>query len=271
MSFWDHLDVLRGVLIRAAFLMLALAAGLFVMMPRIFDRFILAPCRPDFPFYRWIDNIAAADILRLGSLGGESAVFPDIELVNINLTSQFMLHMSTSFWLAFVIAIPVLLFMLWRFVAPGLYVNERRPAAMALLFGGGMFFAGVAVSYLMVFPLTLRFLASYQLSPLVPNVISIDSYMDTLIGLALVMGLVFELPMVAWLLGRLRLLTRDVMGRFRRHAVVALLVVAAIITPTGDPFTLMVVFLPLYVLWEVSALLLPRQESEKSEVIVTSE
>lgn len=251
MSFWDHLDVLRGLLVRAVILLIALAALLFAVMPKIFDRVLLAPCHNDFPVYRWVglDFISGA---------GDGASGEAVKLININLSSQFMLHLSTSFWLAFIISLPVLIFMMWRFVTPGLYPNEKRPAGVALVFGGVMFLCGVAMSYFIVFPLTLRFLACYQLSPSIPNVISIDSYMDTLVGLSIVMGLVFELPMAAWLLGRMGVMSRSVMTRYRRHAIVALLILAAIITPTGDPVTLCVVFVPLYMLWEFSALLLPR-------------
>ena len=120
-----------------------------------------------------------------------------------------------------------------------------------------MFFMGVAVGYFVVFPVTLRFLADYHVSQLVPNQISLDSYMDTFLMLIFVMGVIFELPLLAWLLGVLGVLHRDFFGTYRRHAVVVLLMLAAIITPTGDPFTLMVVFLPIYLLYELSAFLVP--------------
>ena len=120
-----------------------------------------------------------------------------------------------------------------------------------------MFFLGVAVGYFIVFPVTLRFLAEYQVSASVPNQISLDSYMDNFLIMIFVMGLVFELPLLAWLLGKLGLVTRDMFRSYRRHAIVVLLVLAALITPTGDPFTLMVVFLPLYLLWEIGAMVVP--------------
>ncbi len=261
MSFWEHLDVLRGVLIRAALLVLLLAVVLFVLMPQIFDSVILAPCRDDFPVFRLLGSIADADSAEW--LGNEP-----VQLINTDLTSQFMLHISTSFWLAFILSVPVLIYMIWRFVSPGLYLNERRPARVVLTLGGVMFFCGVAMSYFIVFPLTLRFLSSYQLSASIPNIISIDSYMDTMTGLCIVMGLVFELPMLTWLLGRVGIVTRSLMVKYRRHAIVALLVLAAVITPTGDPFTLLVVFAPLYLLWEASTLLLPKStDSEESSDI----
>ncbi len=115
------------------------------------------------------------------------------------------------------------------------------------------------MGYFMVFPITLRFLADYHVSEAIPNQISLDSYIDTFLMLVLMMGIVFELPLVAWLLGKLHLLHRQFFGRYRRHAVVALLLLAAIITPTGDPFTLGIVFLPIYLLYEASAMLVPSQ------------
>lgn len=255
MSFWEHLDVLRGVLIRAVILLLIVTIGMFCAMPWIFDSVILAPCNQHFPVYSLLNHIESADFLGLDSAADEQAF--NIELININLASQFMIHMSLSFWLALVLSAPALLFLLWQFVSPGLYARERKPITVGLTFGTVMFYLGVAVSYFIVFPLTLRFLAGYQLSSSIPNVISIQSYMDTLINLSLLMGLAFELPLVAMILGRFGLLSRSFFARYRRHAVVALLVVAAVITPTGDPFTLMVVFVPLYLLWEASALLVP--------------
>lgn len=252
LSFWDHLEALRQVLLRAVILLAMATIGLFCIMPEFFDRFILAPCRPDFLTYRLLDFICQSSGLTDGA-----AISTPIELVNINLSSQFMIHLSASFWLATILSAPALLVILWQFIAPALYRNERRACATALISGSVMFYLGVLASYLLIFPLTLRFLAGYQLSAMVPNIISLESYIDTLSGLTLIMGLTFELPLVAWTAGRLGLITRSIFTRFRRHAIVALLVLAALITPTGDPLTLTVVFLPLYLLWELSALAVP--------------
>jgi len=165
--------------------------------------------------------------------------------------------MSTSCWLAVIMAFPVIIYMLWGFVSPGLYEREKRGVRRAFIFGNMMFFIGVAVGYFLVFPLTLRFLADYRLSESIPNTISIDSYMDNFLMITLMMGVVFELPLLAWMLGKMGFLTRGFFVKYRRHAVVALLVVAAMITPTGDPFTLFVVFLPIYALWEFGSRLVP--------------
>ncbi len=256
LSFWGHLEILRVLLIRAVVVVLIMTVALFAVMPKIFDEIILAPCSGSFPLYRWLDAIGYSSLFDGGAATMER--FEGIDLVNINLSSQFLIHLSSSFWLALLLSAPVLLWLAWRFISPALLDGERKPVSAVMIFGSLMFYSGVILSYSMIFPLTLRFLAGYQLSPEIPNVISIDSYMDTLLGLSLMTGLAFELPLVSWMLGRVGLLHRNVFRRYRRHAVVILLIMAAVITPTGDPFTLAVVFLPLYLLWELSAVLVPK-------------
>ena len=253
MSFWDHIDALRAVLIRVVIVLVAATIGLFCVMPYLFDNVILAPCHGDFVLYRLFERMTSA----VPWLPQFTTADFQVELINIKLASQFFIHMSSSFWLGLVLTFPIVLYLLWTFVAPALYPKERRGVKTAFVIGCLMFFLGVAVGYFVVFPVTLRFLADYHVSQLVPNQISLDSYMDTFLMLIFVMGIIFELPLLAWLLGSLNVLHRSFFKTYRRHAVVALLVLAAIITPTGDPFTLMVVFLPIYLLYEVSAYLVP--------------
>lgn len=253
MSFWDHIDALRAVLVRIVVVLVVMTLGLFFVMPDIFDSIILAPCHGDFVLYRLFQRMTSA-VPWLPQFSTEGF---NVELINIKLASQFFIHMSTSFWLALVLTFPIVLYFLWTFVAPALYPKEKKGVKTAFLVGCLMFFLGVAVGYFVVFPVTLRFLADYHVSQMVPNQISLDSYMDTFLMLIFVMGVIFELPLVAWLLGVLGVLHRGFFRTYRRHAVVVLLMLAAIITPTGDPFTLMVVFLPIYLLYEVSAYLVP--------------
>ena len=255
MSFWDHLDALRGVLVKMAVVLVVVAVALFALMPRIFDGVILAPCRGDFVLYRLFASLTAA----IPGVPAFSTEGFHVDLINIQLASQFFIHMSTSFYLALVLSFPVLVYLLWTFVAPALYPSEKRGVKVAFCMGNVMFYLGVAVGYFVVFPVTLRFLADYHVSAMVPNQISLDSYMDTFMMLLLVMGVIFELPLLSWLLGNVGLLHREFFARYRRHAVVGLLVLAAFITPTGDPFTLTIVFLPIYVLYEFSALLVKPQ------------
>lgn len=252
MSFWAHFDVLRGVLFRIGALVVALSVLSFVFMPQIFDVVILAPCHGDFILYRLFDAIT-------GSGAGEGF---EMTLINTRLASQLSIHLSTSFELALVAGFPVVIYMLWGFVKPGLYPEERRHAVRAFMAGNVMFYMGVAVGYFLIFPLTLRFLATYQLSDMIPNTITIDSYMDNFTVIILVMGIVFEMPLLGWLLGRMGLLSRGFFSKYRRHAIVALLVLAALITPTGDPFTLFVVFVPLYMLYEATAMTVKPSPSE---------
>ena len=261
MSFWDHIDALRGVLVRMVVVLVAVTLGLFFVMPSIFDRVILAPCHGDFVLYRLFEQMTTS----VPWLPQFTTAGFEVELINIKLASQFFIHMSSSFWLALVLTFPLMLYFLWTFIAPALYPREKRGVKTAFLIGCLMFFLGVAVGYFVVFPVTLRFLADYHVSQLVPNQISLDSYMDTFLMLIFVMGVIFELPLVAWLLGSLGALHRGFFRTYRRHAVIVLLALAAIITPTGDPFTLMVVFLPIYLLYEISAYLVPKSPEIDTE------
>lgn len=234
LTFWDHLDVLRSSLIRIAVAVAVLAVAAFVLKEQLFS-VVLAPRSSDFVTYRLL------------------GVTPfHLHLMNTGLTEQFMIHMRTALYAGLLAASPYVLYELFRFVSPGLYQNERRYAGWIVGAAYVMFLVGTLVNYFVVFPLTVRFLGTYQVSPDVANMLTLQSYVDTLLGMSLVMGVVFELPVVCGLMGRMGLLTDQWMNDYRRHAIVAILVVAAIITPTTDVFTLFVVALPIYLLYEVS-------------------
>ena len=233
-TFWDHLDVLRASLIRMAIAVVIFGIVAFCMKEALFS-IVLAPCSSDFITYRF--------------LGAEAF---HIHLMNTGLTEQFMVHMRTAIYAGLLVASPYILYELFRFVSPGLYQNERHYAVWIVGAAYLMFIIGTLINYFVVFPLTVRFLGTYQVSPDVANMLTLQSYIDTLLGMSLVMGVVFELPVVCALMGRMGLLTDHFMAEYRRHAVVAILVVAAIITPTTDVFTLFIVALPIYLLYEVS-------------------
>ena len=260
MSFWDHVEDLRMTLFKIFGILITMTIVLFIFMPKIFDNVILAPCNGKFVLYKWLGFIATY------IPGLDSFCAPDfhVELINIQLASQFYIHLSTSFWLALVLAFPLVVYSLWQFVSPALYPNEKRNARMVFVFGNILFYIGVAVGYFTVFPFSLRFFADYHVSQLVPNQISRDSYIDTFLSLNFTMGLVFELPLLSMLLSRMGLIRRSFFSRFRRHAVVVLMVMAAIITPS-DPFSMIAVFMPLYVLYEASALLVKKDEAPTEE------
>lgn len=247
MSFWGHLEDLRWALIRVVAVLMVFVVVCFCAMPHVFDRFVLGPTTSDFPLYRWLAHLGGPGNPLLPDFSDDFSV----EIININVASQFLTHISTSFWFALVLMFPYLSFEAWHFVQPALFANERRSVGVAFVGGTFMFFLGCAVGYMLVFPFTFRFLTEYQLSASIVNQISLNSYMGNFLMLIFLMGLVFELPLLAWLLSKLGLVTKSFFRRYRKHAVVALLVLSAVITPSGDPFTLMIVFLPIYLLYEL--------------------
>ena len=244
MTFWDHLDELRSVIIRALIAVVLLAAAAFSLKEPLFA-LLLAPTHSDFCTYRMI---------------GADTDF-SLHLINTGLTEQFMTHMRTALYAGLLAASPYVLCVLFRFVSPGLYERERRIGVRLVGSAYLMFVIGTVVNYFIVFPLAVRFLGTYQVSPEVGNMLTLHSYIDTLLGLGLVMGLVFELPVVCWLLARAGILTGDMMASYRRHAFVGILIAAAVITPTGDPFSLFAVTLPVYLLYEISIFITKHTQS----------
>ena len=258
MSFWDHLEVLRWALFRSACVLAVIMVGTFIAMPYIFDRFILAPTSNDFFTYRWLNAIGKGFVKLSPDF--------DVQIININVASQFMTHISTSVSMAAVIAFPYFIWEIWKFIEPALFEDEVKHLRPAFLGGTLMFYIGCAIGYVLVFPFTFRFLVEYNLSPNITNQINLQSYIDNFTMLILVMGIVFEMPLLAWLLSLFGILRKSLLREYKRHAIVALLIAAAIITPSGDPFTLMLVFIPLYVLYELSILVVKdKPKTEASE------
>ena len=234
LTFWDHLDELRTVIIRILVITAIAAVAAFCLKEELFA-VVLAPRSSDFITYR--------------VMGVEPFC---INLMNTGLTEQFMIHLRTALYAGVLVALPYILYQLFRFVSPALYDHERRYATLLVGSGYMMFMMGTLLNYLLIFPLTVKFLGTYQVSPDVANMLTIQSYIDTLLMMNFVMGIVFELPVVCWLLGKMGLVTAQIMSQWRRHAVVVILIVAAIITPTTDAFTLFLVALPIWLLYEMS-------------------
>jgi sec-independent protein translocase protein TatC len=253
MSFWDHLEALRRVIIRALAVVALISCAFFAVMPDMFDAVILAPCSSRFILYRWLCSLSQ----RFPMLPDMCSDTFEVHLVNYELNSQFFIHMSTSFWLGLVVSFPVVIYQMWSFVSPALYEHEKRHARLAFLAGNVLFYLGVVVGYLTVFPMALRFLSTYQVSQIVANQISLSSYMDNFLSMIFMMGVVFELPLLCWMLSSIGVLHRSFFATYRRHAIVVLLIVAAIITP-ADPFSMLVLFFPLYLLYEASALIVKK-------------
>ena len=236
-TFWEHLDVLRGVLLRSLAVVALLAVVAFCFKETLFA-VVLAPRSSDFITFRLLGTEPFA-----------------VSLMNTGLTEQFMIHMKVAAYAGLLFASPYIIYELFRFVSPALYRVERKRTVQVVGASVTMFLLGTLVNYFLIFPLTVRFLGTYQVSADVTNMLTLQSYMDTLIGMSLVMGVVFELPVVSWMLSRFGILDGKVMRQYRRHAVVVILAVSAIITPTADAFTMLIVALPIWLLYEVSILI----------------
>jgi len=235
MTFWDHLDALRDVILRVLAVALVGFIVAFCFKEPLF-KLILAPSSPDFILYKWIP------------------VFGDfnVDLFSTTLTAQFMIHMKMAFYASLVVIMPYTLYLLFGFIRPALYQDERKSTTKVVVWSYILFMLGIVLDYLIIFPLAFRFLGTYQVSESIPNVITLESYTDLLVTLTLLMGILFELPILAWFLGKLGVIDKPFMKKYRRHAIIVILIIAAIITPTTDIFTLTIVTLPIYLLYEVS-------------------
>lgn len=258
MTFWEHLDELRKVLFRSALVVMVFMVGAFFCKDLLFDDVILAPLTSDFALFRWFNSL-------LG-LAGLDGIEPfNIELINIEMASQFFIHLRISFFSALIVAMPFVFYQLWTFIRPALYAKEKSVVRRSFGFASILFYVGVLVGYFLVLPLTVRFLGTYQVSLSVPNQISLKSYIGMFVSMSMIMGIVFEMPALAAVLSRFGLITKQFLKKYRKHAVAILLLVAAIITPSGDAVTLFFVAVPLYCLYEVSILVCKKGVDDEEE------
>ena len=244
MSFWDHLEELRGTIFRSLLAVCLLSVLGFIFKRPLFAA-VLAPASEDFFLYRL--------------LGWHF----DLELINVEMSAQFFVHLQAAFSAALVLACPYIIWELWRFVAPALYKGERKAVGTAFLMATGLFYLGATVGYVLVLPACVQFFLNYSVSDLITNSITISSYMSMFTSTVLMIGVAFEFPTVIWLLSRLGVLTRDQLYKGRRYAVVVVAFIAAIVTP-ADPLSMVIVAAPLYLLYEI-AILLCSKSPEKPE------
>lgn len=244
-TFWEHLDVLRSMLIRIAVVTVLFAVAAFSFKEEMFS-IILAPKESEFVTYRLLAKIGI-----FSSPDNMPADF-SVSLINTGLAQQFIIHMQAAVSFGFLCASPYILYQLFRFVSPALYAEERRYAFLLVGSSYIMFILGVMISYFLIFPFTFRFLGTYQVSSDIENMISITSYMNTFLFMCLAMGVIFEMPVLTWLFAKFGFITADFMKNYRKHAYVVILILAAVITPTSDVVTLMLVSLPMILLYELS-------------------
>lgn len=247
MSFWEHLEELRWHLIRSAAVLFGLAVLCFAFKNIVFDQIILAPKDPEF-----ITNRLFCLLGKKLSIDGLCFEGLSFSLVNLNVAGQFMTHINISMMAGLILGFPYVIWELWRFVNPGLHENEKRNISKAMIAIGFLFFTGVLFGYYLILPITIAFLTSYSLSADIVNTINLKSYISTVSGICFTMGLVFELPVISFFLTKLGILTPAYMRQYRKHAVVLIIILAAVITPSGDIFTQMLVATPLWILYELS-------------------
>jgi sec-independent protein translocase protein TatC len=246
MGFWEHLEELRWHLVRS---IIAVALGAtFAFMKRdfIFDTVLLGPKSNDFITIRFLCS--------LGEKLGISALCLDnskLSLINISMSGQFTQHIYISLIAGLIIASPYVFYELWRFIKPALREEELRYSSIAITIVSCLFIMGIMFSYFLIVPLTINFLGSYQVSEVVRNQVSLSSYISTVVGVTLSVGIIFELPALAWVLSRLGIITDRWMRKYRKVMIVVTFIVAAIITPP-DMFSQIMVAIPLLILYEIS-------------------
>lgn len=247
MSFLDHLEIFRWHLIRSSVAILFFSVLSFIFKDFIFDVVLLAPKNINFPTYLMLCNISQffgmGDILCLKE--------SPFSLMNISMSGQFTSHIMVSFFSGFIISSPYIFWELWRFISPALYISEAKLARGVVFFSSVLFLTGILFGYYVISPLSLNFLGSYQVSDLVSNQISLTSYISTLVTICFANGIVFELPILVYFLTKMGLLTPHIMKVYRKHSIVCVLILSAIITPPDISSQILVSF-PLIILYELS-------------------
>ena len=238
MSFWDHLEELRGTLFRSIIALCIFAVLGFIFKKQLFW-LIFLPASPEFFIYR--------------ILGWSFS----LDMINVEMAAQFFVHLQAAFGAALILAFPYLIWEIWRFIAPALYEKEKKAVGGAFMMATGFFYLGVVVGYILVLPACVQFFMNYSVSSQVTNAITIGSYMSMFTSTVLLVGLAFEFPTVIWALSRLGILDRKQLRGGRRYALVAVLVLAALVTP-ADPLSMLIVAAPLYLMYEISILMCPR-------------
>ncbi|MEO7213210.1 twin-arginine translocase subunit TatC [Mucilaginibacter sp.] len=246
MSFFDHLEALRWHLIRAAIAIVVFTIGAFYFYDFIFDTVILGPSRTDFWTYRML--------CKLGDLLGKPGFCIDkinIKLINTEMAGQFTLQINSCLLIGVMLGFPYLLYEVWLFVKPALHEKERKAATGFVFYATFLFVLGIMFGYYVITPESINFLSGFKVSEKIENYFDIDSYLSSVATLTLATGIVFQLPILVYILSSLGILTPQFMRSGRRYAVVAILVIAAVITPTPDMMTMTIVSIPLFVLYEV--------------------
>jgi sec-independent protein translocase protein TatC len=264
MTFLDHLEELRWHVIRSLLAVIVITIGAFIAAKWIFQNIVFAPAYPDFVFYSWMCEIGKL-------VGSEASLCIEkipFKIQSRYMTGQFTMHITASFVIGLIVAFPYVFWELWTFIKPGLVSAERKFSRWAVFFVSVLFFTGILFGYYIMAPLAVYFLSTYQINDIIVNEFDITSYVSTIVTLVFGSGVLFQLPVVVYFLTKIGLLTPALMRKYRKYALVGILVIAAIITPP-DPFSQTMIAVPLFLLYEfsilISAMVLRRQQKEASK------
>ncbi|MES2416619.1 MAG: twin-arginine translocase subunit TatC [Bacteroidota bacterium] len=262
MSFFDHIDVLRKHLLRALAVVTLLTCVAFYFSDFIWSTIIMGPKDPSFWTYRMMCKLVEL----IPSIGSDFCITKiDAKIINTEMSGQFTLQMNSCITAGLVLGVPYLLFEIWLFIKPALLDTERRSSRGFVFFASMLFLAGILFGYYIIAPLSINFLINFTVDPSIQNTFTIDSYLSTVLTLTLGTGIIFQLPVVIFILSKLGIMTPQFMRKSRRYAAVLVLVVAAVVTPTADPYTMMIVALPLFLLYELSIMISANIQKKKQK------
>lgn len=264
MTFLDHLEELRWHVIRALLAVVIFTVVAFLNIEWIFSNIVFAPAQINFPTFDYM--------CKMGQLVGMSDSLCITELPFIvqsrNMTGQFMMSITASFVIGLIVAFPYVIWELWRFIRPGLETKEKKFSRGAVWAVSFLFLLGIMFGYFLLCPITIWFLSTYSISPLIRNEFDITSYVSTTSSLVLGCGILFQFPVIIYFLSKVGIVTPELMRKYRRHSIVGIIVLGAVITPSADPFSLTVISLPLYLLFEIgiltSAIVVRRKRKEEA-------
>ncbi|TSD64809.1 twin-arginine translocase subunit TatC [Inquilinus sp. KBS0705] len=258
MSFFDHLEALRWHLVRSAIAIVVFTCLAFYFYDFIFDTIIMGPSKPEFWTYRMLCDLGA-----WLHRDGFCITKINISLLNTEMAGQFTLEINSALLIGITAGFPYLLWELWRFIKPALHEKERKAARGFVIYATFLFLLGVLFGYFVITPESINFLSSFTVSSQIENKFSVDSYLSSVATLTLATGIVFELPIIVYVLSSLGVLTQKFMRETRRYAVVVILIIAAVVTPTPDMLTMTIVSIPLFILYEIGILVAGVVEKRK--------
>lgn len=254
MTFFEHIEVLRWHIIRAAASVLVVSLVVFFSKSFVFQHVILGPTRPDFPTYRFFCGISP-----------EFCFYPqNLQIITRDIQEQFISHIKVSLWLGVMVAFPYIFYEFWKFIKPGLYRNEINAARGIVFICSFLFLTGAAFGYFVISPIAITFLSTYSVSPDIANTTTLAALVNNMTMFTLPVGLVFEMPVIMYFLAKIGLVSSAFLSKYRRHAIVIIIVLAAVITPP-DAISQMMVAIPLYTLYEVSIVVTRRIDRERAE------